>query len=334
MKHFLTLFMASLLVLGLQREAIAIGCMAADVQPPPSVGEQFKLNQPGRLRMTFAYSYSDTDKYYNGESRDHAVERDVEPSTLRNEFAGIFEYDLTERWSLLTEVPFLYVNQNRTGPTSEAVNGSMNANGVGDIRLLGRYWLTEDNDTFNLYGAAGIRVPTGEGDEKFVSEGGNLITKDFAAQTGTGNAAGIVELGGFGRVDEHLQHFFQLRYIFTPSTNTEGNNFRNELSGNGPEKNSDSDAMSWRLGLALPIERFSLTAAVSGAWVPYDDVIGQTAGFRRAGVVMFAEPGIVWSPVDSVTLNASVPITFYRKLQLAGANIPDYIFQTSVTVSF
>lgn len=241
---------------------------------------------------------------------------------------------MCQSWSLVAEVPFLYVNQNRDGPTSGAVNGSMNANGIADVRLLSRYWLTETNDTFNLYGALGIRVPTGEGDEKFTSAGGKFITKDFAAQTGTGNAAGIVELGGFGSVDESLQHFFQWRYIFTPSTNTEGNNFRHELSGNGPEKNSDSDSMSWRLGLALPIERFSLTAAASGAWVPYDDVIGATEGFRRAGVVMFAEPGIIWSPTDSVTFNASVPITFYRRLQQAGANIPDYLLQTSVTVSF
>lgn len=91
MKHFSILFMASLLVLGLQREAMAIGCMAAGVQTPPAVGEQFKLNQPGRLRVTFAYAYSDTDKYYNGDTRDHTVERDVKPSTLTNEFTGIFE---------------------------------------------------------------------------------------------------------------------------------------------------------------------------------------------------------------------------------------------------
>ena len=45
------------------------------VQPNASVGEQFKLNRPGRIRLTYNTSYSDTDHFYFHEARQHTIER-------------------------------------------------------------------------------------------------------------------------------------------------------------------------------------------------------------------------------------------------------------------
>lgn len=324
--------------------------MSAGVAPNLSVGEEFKSNIPGRFRLSYVYGYSDTDKYYTGEKRNRPVERNVAASTLTNEHTVIAEYDATERLSFIAEIPFLYVRQARDGPASFGVNGVMLADGLGDVRLLGKYWLANQSQSFRLYAAAGVRLPTGDSNSRFTSDAGNRITEDVAVQHGTGKGAGIVELGGTSQLHDNLGLFYSGRYTFTPSTETDARNFRNQLTGNGPRRNSDSDSGSFKLGVQVPVGRMlreavsenpvpkldglAIFQAVSCAWVPYDDVFGATEGFRRAGTVLFYEPGIAWAPAPDVTFTVSVPLTIYRKLQQNGGNLPEWILQASITFAF
>lgn len=312
------------------------------------VGEQFKLHEPGRLRLGYAYSYSDADHFYFGEKRDHAVERGPQPTTLTNEHTATLEYDLPAKFSLIGEVPFLYTRQKReAGP----VAGTMTAAGLGDIRLLSRYWFTDENPPFRLYGIFGVRIPTGESDEKFLSQTGNRVTKDVAAQSGTGNFAGVLELGGTSQLTDSFALFYQGRYIFAPETETDANNFRFELTGIGPRKNSDSDAATLRIGGNLnfgtllretfrgeepfqPLDGLAGQVIFDTAWVPYDDLIGASGGFRRAGVILFVGPGLTWAPYENLTLSVSTPFTVYRKIQRNGGNVPEWVFQTSITMTY
>ncbi|MGE3163865.1 MAG: hypothetical protein AB7O52_03100 [Planctomycetota bacterium] len=305
---------------------------------------------PGRFRLSYVYGYSDTDKYYTGEKRDRPVERNVAASTLTNEHTVIGEYDVTERLSFIAEIPFLYVRQARDGPGSFGVNGVMLADGLGDVRVLGKYWLASENAGLRLYAAAGVRLPTGDSNSRFTSDAGNHITEDVAVQHGTGNGAAIAELGGTSQLHRNFGLFYSGRYVLTPSTETDARNFRNQLTGNGPRRNSDSDSASFKVGMQVPVGRMlresvseqpvprldglAVFQAFSGAWVPYDDLVGATRGFRRAGTVLFYEPGFAWAPSPDVTFTVSVPITVYRKLQQNGGNLPEWILQASVTFAF
>ncbi|MCA8962265.1 MAG: hypothetical protein KDC38_17190 [Planctomycetes bacterium] len=289
------------------------------------------------------YSYSDSDHYYGGEKRDFGVERSVQPSTLSNEFTGILEADVTEKFSVVAEVPFMYTRQVRG---LGGVSGAMVAAGLGDVRAMARAWLLDTDPSFRLYGGLGLRLPTGASDEKFTAQNGTRVSKDLAAQPGTGNVAAILEVGGSARMAERVGIYYRARYIVTPYSETDAKNFRNELTNTGPRRNSDSDSATVVIGSIWSITQDSpdsepsafgqvaATLGVQAAWVPYHDLIGATKGFRRAGIILFVEPGLSWSPRPTVTTTLSVPITVYRKIQRNAGNIPEIIAQASVTFTF
>ena len=252
----------------------------------------------------------------------------------------------------MLEVPFVYGRQTRSGPGSVAVNGAMVAAGIGDVRLGARIWIFEQEQKIRLYVLPGVRLPTGGSNEKFTSQAGRRVHKDVSVQPGTGNLAGFLELGGtfsFAE-DGYLGLFFQARYTFTPATNTRARNFRHELSGNGYSHNSDSDSATWKIGTTFSLGKlirekiqedpipaldgFALLFSVVGAHVPYDDIFGGDSGFRRGANLFFVEPGVVWALNENVTFSVSAPITVYKYVMKNGGNVPEWIAQGGVTITF
>ena len=297
------------------------------------VGEQFKSHAPGELRVSYGLTYSDADHYYIGADRDDGaggVEETVAPATLGIENVLALEYDLAHGITMGLEIPLVHTEQSRE---FGGVKGNMKASGLGDVRVLGRYWLRDQATGVRIYGAAGLRLPTGESDKQFQAQNGRMITQDLAAQAGTGNLAGIAEFGGSTLLGQRVGVALSARYIFTPSATTV-NNFRNELTGNGPEKNSDSDALAARLSISAPLStgggvlgQFAARAIFDFAWVPYDDLFGETEGFRRAGPIFLIGPGLSYAPTQSFSFSAAVPFTVYRDVQQNGGNVQEWTFQ-------
>jgi hypothetical protein len=289
------------------------------------VGEHRQPAQ-GSWRASLGFSYSDTDHYYIGTERDDATETNVAPATLGVETVLGLEYDLARSLTASAEIPFVHAEQSRE---FGGAGGTMKANGLGDIRLLARNWFAP-----TWYVAVGLRLPTGEHDTKFRTRNGRLITQDLAAQAGTGSLAGILEIGGYRPLGTRFDLTYSARYVFTPSATTV-NNFRHELTGNGPEKNSDSDAFNARLALAAPVAAagsFDAVLVTDLAWVPYDDLFGETEGFRRAGPIVTVGPGLRWAPPGTgMSFTAAVPLTVYRDVQRNGGNVQEWMVQFGVT---
>lgn len=299
--------------------------------------------------MTYSYAYSDTDHFYLHEARQLATERATKATSLLNEHTLNLEVDITDRLSLVAEVPFLYGIQSRNGPGSTAINGDMQASGLGDMRFLARFWFFQEEQKVRLYVAAGVRAPTGESEGGFTSFANRRVDKDVSAQEGTGNFAGVIELGGSGSVTDWLGVFFQARYVFTPGNNALSENFRWQLTGAGPHYNSDADTALWKIGATLPIGRLirekmteepnsaldglAFLFAIDGAHVPYEDLIGGSSGFRRGANIFFVEPGFAWAPNDIVTFSISVPVTVYKYVMKNGGNVPEYVVQAGMTIS-
>jgi hypothetical protein len=225
----------------------------------------------------------------------------------------------------------------------------MQSAGLGDIRVLVRYWfLSLEAAEARAYVAGGLRLPTGETDRTFTATSGRVLTEDESVQLGTGNTALVLELGGFVRPLESLAAFAQARYTITPYTDTHNTSWRNELNGPPePRKFADEDTIAWKAGVAHPTGRvlrglftgepvealdgLSFTAALSGAHVLASDLIGATGGFQRPARLVFAEPGLIWS-WRRVTFAASAPITIYRYVANP-TTAPDWVFQMSLTVA-
>lgn len=289
-----------------------------------SVGERYQPVR-GELRSWLALSYSDTDHYYIGTDRDAATEANPAPATLGVETVLGLEYDATRRVTLALEVPFVHTEQSRE---FGGVAGTMKASGLGDLRLLARAWFQP-----RWYAALGVRLPTGNSDATFRAQNGTLVTQDLAAQAGTGNLAGIAEFGGSHPLGGGIDLSLAARYIVTPSATTV-NNFRHELTGNGPAQNSDSDSFNARLSFARRLGATSPVALqlhADLAWVPYDDLFGDTEGFRRAGPIVAVGPGLRWAPgASGLTVAAAVPLTVYRDVQRNGGNVQEWMAQVSV----
>ena len=275
-----------------------------------------------------------------------------------NEHTAILEVDITETLSAVIEAPFVYIRQSRSGPGSRAVNGTMTGTGLGDVRVGARWWFLQSDQadegevasSLRLYGLAGLRLPTGESDGKFTSQAGNRVDNDVAVQPGTGNPAAFLELGGtFAMPESYFGLFGSARYILAPMTNARSKNFRNQLSGRGYEYNSDPDSFNAKVGFTFELGRlvrqsvtdeegtladgFAMFFAYSYALVPYDDLIGGDSGFRRGAQLMFLEPGVVWALNERVTVNASVPLTVYRRVMKNGGNVPEVVFLAGITIT-
>lgn len=311
--------------------AYAGGCGCVPISFP--VGEQFKVHVPGQVRINYGFAFSDTDHYFVGTERQDGagqVEETVAPATLGLDNTLAIEYDLPSRLSLGLEVPIVHTEQSRE---FGGVKGTMEASGLGDVRAYGRYLLKDNPVGFSLYGTLGARLPTGESDKQFRAQNGTMVTQDLAAQAGTGNFAGILEIGGSSFFAQRFGLAFNSRYVFTPSA-TSGPNFRHELSGAGPEENSDADTFTTRIGLSTPLStgegalrRVSIHANFDLAWIPDDDLFGESEGFRRAGTILALGPALSYSPVDPLTLTAGVPFTVYRDVRLNGGNVQEWTMQ-------
>lgn len=330
--HALLPFLALLLAASPHRAA-ASGCGCVPVSLP--VGEQARAHQPGTLRAGYGFSYSDTDHYYIGEERDDATEQNVAPATLGTEHLLSLDYDLPRGITLSAEVPFVRNEQSRK---FGGVAGTMVASGLGDVRLLARYWLARGDAGSTWYAAAGVRLPTGESDGEFRARNGKMVVKDLAAQPGTGNTAGIVEFGGGMPLGGRFGLGLTARYVFTPAATTV-ENFRHQLSGAGPEKNSDSDAATARVSFASALgspgsawNRAAARVLFDFAWIPYDDLFGDTEGFRRAGPIVAVGPGLGYTVRDGLALSAAAPITVYRNVQQNGGNVQEWMLQFSAAV--
>jgi len=308
--------------------ATAGGCGCVPISIP--VGEQFKAHTPVHLAFGYGYSFSDTDHYYIGTERDDATETNVAPSTKGQDHTLSVEYDLPKRFTLVGEIPIVSTAQKRE---FGGVKGTMEASGLGDLRLMARYWVKDSGPRFRMHTALGLRFPTGEADGTFQAQNGTMVDKDVAAQAGTGNTAGLFEFGGSSAISPRLGLSFAGRYLFTPSAEAKSKNFRNQLTGNGPKMNSDNDAATLHLNAAFPLgtgesalRKFALQGNVDFLWIPVDDLIGDSNGFRRAGKLFFAGPGLAWEPVPQLSVSTSVPFALYRDIQKNGGNVQEWSF--------
>ncbi len=311
------------------------GCGCVPISLP--VGEQFLSHRPGALRVGYSLIYSDTDHYYIGTERQDGpgqTEETVAPSTMGFDNTFSLVYDAAHALSFAVEIPIVHTEQARE---FGGVKGTMEASGLGDVRVVGSRWLKSDPYGMSLRVGAGVRLPTGASDETFRAQNGREVTQDLAAQAGTGNLAGIVELGGSRPFGHRWGFAFSTRYIFAPA-NTTVENFRNQLTGSGWEENSDADQVTGRVSVATPLStglgalsRLTARANVDLAWIPFDDLFGESDGFRRAGVIVAAGPGLAYSPATPVTLSVDVPLTLYRDVQRNGGNVQEWALMVGAT---
>lgn len=321
----------------------------ADSRPVPEAGS---------WQMSFSYRTLTSDRHYSG--TEEQTQREENQTNVINEQRALdvgFAYAVTERFSLSLGVPFIAASWSLPTPPAPLPPGpraEQQADGLGDISLIGRYWLLPAQGRRNVSVGLGIKAPTGEYDATDVYpniDGTNAVSKaaDISIQPGDGGWGLLFDVQAFYQISQATL-FASGTYLANPR---DTNGTPSILVGlgvgdnpifaeEGTLENSVPDQYLLRLGALMPFgsSRWAGSLAYRLEGVPRYDLIGDSHGWRRPGREMFVEPGLAWSK-DQWTATLNVPIGFYRNRppnpysgREGDATFPDYIVLAGLSYKF
>jgi hypothetical protein len=220
----------------------------------------------------------------------------------------VVNYAFTDRFSATVDVP-IPIMQRRNPPraataTSPAVPAVYtDGRGLGDVNLLGRFWVgsPSHHSNQNLSIGVGVKLPTGQDDVEgeFVRVVDGTIQPwvhpvDQSIQLGDGGYGFITELQAFKTLGP-VTAYVTGGYLFNPK----GTNGVQTGRGNPNEAiMSVADQFAARLGANVPLKFLTgLSMGLAGRLegVPSSDLFGSSEGFRRPGYSIGIEPSLSYS---------------------------------------
>jgi hypothetical protein len=257
-------------------------------------------------------------------------------------------YQATDRWSFDINIPVLEASR-------RSHNGyyTTYSQGIGDILLSVDRWMwnPKNNPPHNVQFGLGVQMPTGRDDiqNDVITAPGAAptdVTLDYSIQPGSGGWGILFGVQAFQNLGKQAQFYFNTSYIATPQ-DTNGV-LRNATAASQPltEYNSISDQYLIEMGVAMPItavKGLTFTLGPRDEGVPAHDLFGTSFGFRRPGMSISLEPGLVYVRGKNM-LSASVGRAIFRDRirsvpdKLLGthgdAAFADYVWLASLTRRF
>jgi hypothetical protein len=284
-------------------------------EPGEEAGDLNAYNLPkGKWQTSFGYRWFRSHRHFVGSVEQNAenvangtAERDRSATEVINHThiptIGVM-YGVTDRFSLSADLPYFHALRRMPWSGSRPTYAT-SASGVGDLFLMGRYWVGNPAKSFrkNLSFGLGVKAPTGN----------DRVEDDFLVRMDPQTGARITERrpvdqsiqpgdGGWGIVGE-VQAFYSFgkvaafasgSYLSNPR---EQNDFLRDPSSLNPDPTSAylsiADQYAARVGVGLPWGRhvgLSLAARLEG--VPSSDLMGGDLGRRRPGYSVGIEPGV------------------------------------------
>lgn len=283
-------------------------------------GNGFNLLQ-GETQVFTAFRHFRSFRHFRGDHEEsERVANGTEVVNLSNFLDIGASYGLTDRWFVTAVIPFVFHDRSSmyehggNPPNGLGQRHHTQSSGIGDIRLNMAYWLFAPGiHSFNYSVGVGVKLPTGNYHytDLFYNQGSsrNENTEqvvDQAIQPGDGGTGWTLELQGFHQLSQRWNLSSNFFYMVNPK---ETNGI---LTRNGRSEFSCPDQYGARLGTAFIAGR-GFSAYLGGRWegVPAEDLIGGSAGFRRPGYAISAEPGIGYNS-GPWSLFASAPLAVYR----------------------
>ena len=315
---------------------MAVRCSALSLG---TSGTSYSYLEKGDWQASLAYRWLHSDRHFIGSVEQK--QRQAEGSEVINDvhtFDLTATYAATKRLSLSLTLPFVHADRSSLYEHRKDGIGNgrhhMQAGGLGDVRLVGNFWLfSPDRHTNgNIALGLGLKAPTGDykaTDFKFFYDGAVLDYVDNSIQPGDGGWGVLWEMQAFQKLFDRTFAYANTTYLFNPqNTNSIGN--------------SIWDAYVARLGLNYaiwPEKGLSLSLGGRIEGVPPSDAIGDSEGRRRPGYAISIEPGITWT-YRRVSINVSAPVALYRNRQSnylgrpGDAAFADYLILSSITYRF
>ena len=128
-------------------------------------------------------------------------------------------YAVTRRMSLTLELPFQYAT--RDTYNVDGILQTYRSSGLGDVRLIGSYWLFDPNQhsNGNISLALGVKAPTGDSkvtDNDNRAAGPVSRPVDPAIQLGDGGWGIVLGVQAFQKVFKDTSAYLQGNYLISP----------------------------------------------------------------------------------------------------------------------
>ncbi len=310
------LTLASLLAVPTQ--SFGQGCEPIRFSNPSLGGQGESYQEAHQWRLTVGYRRLYTNQWTVGtEIHNDSAPFGSAPIISIHTFAANLTYAVTNRFNLQLSVPFSTGSLSRVYPDSASHRES--ASGVGDVSLVGNFWLLDPgvHRNGNIAFGLGVKAPTGSNHvaSKFYTASGPVpFAADQAIELGDGGWGIILETQAFRQVFNRAFVYLSGSYMFSPRAQT-------NVVARAPNSGqywSVPDIYSGRLGLAYTLLTdqglsVSLGGRIDGD--PVHDVFGGgDSAVRRPGYVVYLDPGLALTRGrDNITL--SVPLKLRAERQ-------------------
>ncbi len=253
-------------------------------------------------------------------------------------------YAVTRRFSLSLAVPIVRASWSIPLPINPAGSRSeQNAQGIGDVRVVGRTWMFDPDahQRGNLSLGLGVKAPTGKDDvaDTFPDRtGANSASKavDQSIQPGDGGWGPIVGVNGFKRIG-HMAYYGSGTYLVNPR---DTNGTPSLVVARAVNTVADQYLLRTGMAFALGKTPFAIGLGFRMEGLPRYDFVGDSHGFRRPGYETFAEPGLFYSRGGD-TWSMAVPVGLMRNRRpdpytgnAGDATFPNLIFLVGFTHRF
>lgn len=352
MKLFVTrLFLLLAVLFALPLTSIAQGCVA--VRPMgcgganPS-GSSFLMNK-GDVQAAILYRYFQSFRHFRGDSEEEErVENGTEVINDAHSIDLSLTYALSHRLSLTANLPFIYYDRsslyehygNSLTANPEQKRFHTGAQGIGDLRLSGSYWVLDPakHQKTNFALGLGLKLPTGNSNvqgefhKRKSSDGTDTVivkAVDQSIQLGDGGVGITLDLQAYTVLSNRVSLYLNGFYMSNPR---ETNNTVNRvLTASSTQADSITafhsvaDQFAVRLGanyVLWPAKGLVFGLGVRAEGVPSKDLIGGDWGFRRPGYIVSVEPGLSYQH-KQLGINLAVPYALYRNRVKSTSDLAD-----------
>jgi len=346
---------ASIVALAAAHDAYAQGCVLIRESAPLFGAATSTYLRPGEWELDLSFRESTANRHYSlGEEQIQRQTAGTYVINTQRQMLFSVSHAVTTRFSYAVNVPIVSASWSIPSPTTPVpgARATQHGDGVGDVSLVGRYWLFDPaaHAGRNFSIGVGVKAPTGPSDatDTFVNLNGlNPSSKavDQSVQPGDGGWGAQVELQGFTTVGRAFV-FGSFNYLANPRNTNDTGSILVGLglpSATSPLRNVNSvpDQYVTRVGVGVPLWKgFGISQSWRTEGVPRYDLIGRSDGFRRPGTEMFMETAVTYTRGKS-TFAFNLPRAFYRYRApdpYTGANgdatFPDYVAIASYSYRF
>jgi hypothetical protein len=252
---------------------------------------------------------------------------EVEKFTKNQYLTATLDYNNGTSWGVSVALPYISRSHSTLGigsdgttpdPAGTGGNYDSNTSGIGDVRVIGRYYGLSEGKNFGLQ--FGLKLPTGA--TKQQSNDGQGIDVDPGLQLGTGTTDAIVGAYYFDNLNQNWDYFLQAQFQFAlNSSNMAAGDYK------------PGDSVNLTGGLRYHgFESFTPTVQINARQVNADSGVAADT-YATGGTLVYFTPGVVVPVTSTFSVYSNVQIPIYQNvngIQLA----PTSIFSIGARVAF